>query len=134
MNNHPVILFDGVCNYCNAWVNFFIRHDRKAKLRFAALQSGTGKKLAARYGINEQALNSIVLIENGKAYTKSTAGWKCFRHLDGGWKLFYAFIVVPRFVRDFFYDLISRNRYRWWGRREACMVPDAKVTSRFLSD
>ena len=130
--NPPVILFDGVCNYCNAWVNFFIRHDKKEKIKFAPLQSETGKNLLRKYNVDEKTVDSIVLIENGKSFVKSTAGLRSFSYLDGGWKIFYGLLIVPPFLRNFIYDWIARNRYRWWGKKEQCMIPNENVKSRFV--
>ena len=130
--NNPVILFDGVCNYCNRWVNFYIRHDKKNKLRFAPLQSEKAKELLKKYNINAADLNSVVLIENNKAYVKSSAGLRPFKYLNGLYPVFYSWLIVPAFIRNFFYNIIAGNRYKWWGKKESCMVPTEEVKSKFI--
>jgi len=130
--NNPVILFDGVCNYCNSWVNFYIRHDKKNKLRFAPLQSEKGKELLEKYNFNSSELNSVVLIENNKAYIKSSAGLRPFKYLNGIYPIAIALLIVPAFIRNFFYGIIASNRYKWWGRREVCMIPTEEIKNKFL--
>ena len=125
--NNAVILFDGVCNYCNRWVNFYIRHDKKNKLRFATLQSEIAKELLKKYNINAADLNSVVFIENNKAYVKSSAGLRPFKYLNGLYPFFYSWLIVPAFIRNFFYDIIAGNRYKWWGKKETCMVPTEEM-------
>ena len=131
-SKEPVILFDGVCNFCNYWVNFAIRHDRKKKLRFAPLQGETAGRLLHEFSINPTELSSVILIDNGKAYTQSSAAVRICKHLDGGWKIFYGFIILPKFLRDFFYNIIARNRYKWFGKKETCMIPTPELRERFL--
>jgi predicted DCC family thiol-disulfide oxidoreductase YuxK len=128
-----VILFDGVCNFCNYWVNFAIKRDREKKLQFAALQGETSKKILLPFNIQPTSLSSVILIDNGKAYTQSSAAIRICKYLDGGWKLFYGLIIIPKFIRDFFYNIIARNRYRWFGKKESCMIPTAEVRERFLN-
>jgi predicted DCC family thiol-disulfide oxidoreductase YuxK len=133
MADQPVILFDGVCNFCNGAVNFAIKRDKKAILKFATLQSGMASQLLDKFSLSAVDLNSFVLIENGKVYTRSTAALKVFQYLDGLWPLMYGFIIVPKFLRDVVYKLIAKNRYRWFGIREKCMIPTPEVRSRFLN-
>ena len=132
MHSNPILLFDGVCNLCNRSVQFVIRRDKKKKFRFAALQGVTGKQLLQRYNLPANDLNSFVLIENDKAYTRSAAALRVLRGLRGGWKLFYAFMILPKFLRDSVYNWISRNRYKWFGKKEECMVPTPDLKNRFL--
>lgn len=127
----PIVLFDGVCNYCNRWVNFIIRHDKQKKFRFAALQSNTGKKLLKQYSISEKE-DSVVLIYNEKAHIKSTAGIHIMYHLGSIYSLVFMFIIIPAYIRDFYYDIIARNRYKWWGKKEVCMIPTQDIKDRFL--
>jgi predicted DCC family thiol-disulfide oxidoreductase YuxK len=134
MTSEPIILFDGVCNFCNHWVNFAIKRDKKKKLRFTPLQGETAKRLLPRYHINPTSLSSVVFIDNEKAYTQSSAALRICKHLDGGWKLLYGLIIVPKFIRDFFYNIIARNRYRWFGKKESCMMPPADWKERFLGE
>ena len=136
-----VLLFDGVCNFCNASVNFVIEHDRDGYFKFAPLQSEVGKKLAAEHGIlsatvDEQhsgdAIDSLILIEEGHAHTHSTGALRIARRLGAPWSWLYAFIVVPRPIRDFFYRLLAKYRYRLFGRSDECMIPTPEVRARFL--
>ncbi|HYP50343.1 MAG TPA: thiol-disulfide oxidoreductase DCC family protein [Pyrinomonadaceae bacterium] len=128
-----IVLFDGVCNFCNDTVNFIIRRDRKDSFRFAALQSEIGQKLLRQYDLNAPGIDSVVLIENGRAFTHSTAALKIARRLGGAWQIFSVFQFVPRPARDFFYRLFARNRYRLFGKREVCMMPTPEIKARFLS-
>lgn len=134
MQQKPVILFDGVCNFCNSAVNFAIKRDEKSLLKFAPLQSDEAKKLLASYNLSDQEMSSFVFIENKKSYTRSTAALRVCRHLNNLWPLMYGFIIVPKFIRDEIYNWIARNRYRWFGKKEICMVPTPEVRSRFLND
>ncbi len=133
MNDNPLILFDGVCNFCNYWVNFSIKRDKKKKLRFAPLQGETARKLLSQFGLNPDKLSSVILIEKRKIYTQSSAAFRLCKHLDGAWKLGYGLMIIPKFIRDFFYNIIARNRYKWFGKREECMVPTLEMKERFLN-
>lgn len=132
MQSNPILLFDGVCNLCNRGVQFVIKRDRKKKFRYAALQGHAGQELLRRYQLPANDFNSFVLIENDKAYTRSTAALRVLKELGGGWKLFYALIVLPKFLRDGGYNWIARNRYKWFGKRNECMVPTPDLKARFL--
>lgn len=132
MEETRVILFDGVCNFCNYWVNFAIKRDSKKKLRFTPLQGETAKRLLPQHNINPTSLSSVIFIDNRKAWTQSSAAIRICKHLDGGWKLFYGLIIIPKFIRDFFYNIIARNRYKWFGKKESCMVPAQDLRERFL--
>ncbi len=127
-----VILFDGVCNFCNATVNFVIRHDKRDRFRFAPLQSAAGRALQAEYGLNPDALNTFILVENGQAYERSTAALKVARGLGFPLNMLYVFIIVPRFLRDMVYNFVARRRYKWFGKKDACMVPDERTRRKFL--
>jgi predicted DCC family thiol-disulfide oxidoreductase YuxK len=133
-NDKAIVLFDGVCNFCNGTVNFIIRRDRKDNFRFAPLQSEIGQKLLRQYDLNAPGIDSVVLIENGRAFTHSTAALKIARQLGGAWQIFSIFQFVPRPARDFFYRLFARNRYRLFGKREVCMMPTWEIKARFLSE
>ena len=132
MVENPVILFDGVCNFCNYWVNFAIKRDKNKQLRFTPLQGETAKQLQPKYQLNPTSLSSVIFIDNGKAYTQSSAALRICKYLDGGWKLFYGLIIIPKFIRDFFYNMIARNRYKWFGKKETCIVPTPELSERFL--
>jgi predicted DCC family thiol-disulfide oxidoreductase YuxK len=129
---NSIVLFDGVCNFCNGSVNFIIRNDPEKRFKFAALQSEAGQELRAKYGIGDD-VDSIVLIEDGKAYTHSTAGLRIAKTLGGIWSLGYIGIIVPAFIRDLLYRTFAKNRYRFFGRQEACMLPTPDVRDRFFS-
>lgn len=113
----PVILFDGVCNLCNTSVLFIIQRDPKSKFRFASLQSDFGKAQMLRFGLNNSELNSVLLIKQEILYQKSNAALEIARNLTGGWPLLYGFKIIPAFLRDWIYNWIARNRYRWFGKR-----------------
>ncbi|MGQ0541022.1 MAG: thiol-disulfide oxidoreductase DCC family protein [Blastocatellia bacterium] len=127
-----IVLFDGVCNFCNGSVNFIIEHDKAGFFTFAPLQSEIGEELLAKHGIDKTDTDSVILIEDDKAYTHSTAALRTARKLDGIWSWGFAFIAVPRPIRDFFYKLFAKHRYRLFGRRDTCMVPTPEIRARFL--
>ena len=136
-------MFDGVCNFCNSSVNFVIEHDREGYFKFAPLQSEEGRKLADSTGLilrtpgargdGIRPVDSMVLVENNKAFTRSTAALRIVRRLGFPWSLLYGFIVVPRAIRDYFYDLFAHYRYRLFGKKEECMLPTPEVRGRFLT-
>jgi predicted DCC family thiol-disulfide oxidoreductase YuxK len=128
----PVILFDGVCNLCNSSVNFVIDRDPQGTIYFAPLQSEYARKILEKHQIGME-LNTIVLLEDGKVYDRSTAALRIARLLNGPWPLLYASIVIPRFIRDGVYRWIARNRYRWFGKTQACRVPTPELQARFLA-
>jgi predicted DCC family thiol-disulfide oxidoreductase YuxK len=132
--NHkkPIILFDGVCNFCNAIVNFIIRQDKENVFLFAALQSESGKRLLELYNINWQRSDSFVVIENDKAYMKSNAALKLYAKLPWYWKWTQVFWIVPKFIRDWVYNVVAKNRYRWFGKKDQCVIPSQNVRERFL--
>lgn len=132
IGEHAIVLFDGVCNFCNASVQFILKRDPKGYFRFASLQSDAGRELLAQYHIDPQKNDSIVLIENGRAYLRSTAALRISRRLVAGWPAIYAFMAVPGFIRDGMYDFIAKNRYRWFGRKDQCMMPEPGWQERFL--
>ena len=127
-----IVLFDGVCNFCNASVNFIIERDRKGYFKFAPLQSGIGEALVDKYGIDTSKTDSIIVVEDDKAYTHSTGALRIARHLDGIWSWSYVFIAVPSPIRDFFYKLFAKFRYRLFGRQDTCMMPTPEIRARFL--
>ncbi|ADU31358.1 thiol-disulfide oxidoreductase DCC family protein [Evansella cellulosilytica] len=126
-----IILFDGVCNFCVGSVQFIIKRDKNARYQFASLQSEIGNKLKAEYQIPEN-INSFILIEDNQVFYKSTAALRVCKGLDRGWRAFYPLIIVPRPIRDLFYSLISNNRYKWFGKKESCMIPSRDIRERFL--
>ena len=128
-----IILFDGVCNFCNGSVNFIIDRDKEGYFKFAPLQSEVGQKLLVENGVDKTVTDSVVLIEDGKAYVRTAAALRIARRLSGYWSWFYGFIVVPRFFRDIFYKLFAKYRYKMFGKQEACMMPTPEIRSRFLA-
>ncbi len=132
-NASPLVLFDGVCNVCNAAVNFIIDRDPDARFRFASLQSGRGRALCDSHGLAGD-VSTIVLIEDGAAYTESTAVLRIARRLGAAWPLLYVAIVLPRVLRDALYRYFAANRYRWFGKRETCRIPTPDIRRRFLTD
>jgi predicted DCC family thiol-disulfide oxidoreductase YuxK len=127
------ILFDGVCNLCNGFVQFVIRRDPSGRFRFAALQSPEAAALLRDVGVTAPLPDSVVLVEDGRVYVRSTAALRVARGLTFPWPLAYACIVVPRFIRDRVYDFVAARRYRWFGRRAACMVPTPDLARRFVT-
>lgn len=130
--NKSIILFDGVCNLCNASVNFVIKHDKKAQFLFASFQSDAAKEILLQFNLENLNEDTVILVEGNKVYLKSTAALKIAKQLDGGFKVFYAFFIVPIFFRDWVYSYIAKNRYRWFGKRESCMIPSLELKNRFL--
>jgi predicted DCC family thiol-disulfide oxidoreductase YuxK len=126
----PIIFFDGVCNLCNGAINFIIDHDKKGYFKFAPLQSGVAKKFVPQ-SIMENT-DSIILLESDKIYSKSTAALRVAKKLDGLWKAMYVLIIFPKFIRDYIYDFIAKNRYKWFGKRETCRMPTEDIKNRFL--
>jgi predicted DCC family thiol-disulfide oxidoreductase YuxK len=127
-----VILFDGYCNLCSGSVVFILKRERGDVFRFASLQSEYAQSLLEERGIRDEAPDSIVLFEEDRYYCRSTAALRIARKLRCFWPLLYAFIIIPRFIRDPLYDWIARNRYRWFGKRSACYVPHREVAHKFL--
>jgi predicted DCC family thiol-disulfide oxidoreductase YuxK len=126
-----IILFDGVCNLCNSSVQFILKRDPNGTFKFASLQGETGQALLKKYGLNTDS-NSFVFIENDKIHLKSTAALRVCRKLTGAWRLLAAFLIIPGFIRDHFYGIIAKNRYRWFGKKDSCMLPKPEWKNRFL--
>lgn len=130
--NHPVIFFDGVCNLCNASIQFIIRRDPNSKFRFAALQSKYAENKLDHDLTIAKNLQTLVLVDGDRVMTKSTAALNIAKNLSGVWPLLYAFIILPPFIRHFFYDLIAKNRYKLFGKKEECMIPTPELKALFL--
>ncbi|MFB1097281.1 thiol-disulfide oxidoreductase DCC family protein [Terribacillus sp. JSM ZJ617] len=131
MDSKAIILFDGVCNLCNSSVQFIIKHDKAAYFNFASLQSDLGGQLKETKQIPDNA-DSIILMENGKVYMQSSAILRIARNLDGVWKLAAAALIIPRPIRDMVYRYVAKNRYRWFGKQDQCMLPSPELKERFL--
>ena len=129
---HPVILFDGVCNLCSSVVQFVIRRDKNDVFRFASLQSEFGKKILQKFNLDNSDFSSFILYSNGKIYTKSTGALMVAKNLGAGLKLLYAFIFVPKFIRDFIYSLVAKYRYQLFGKKNECWIPDSRKMIKLI--
>jgi predicted DCC family thiol-disulfide oxidoreductase YuxK len=127
-----VVLFDGVCNVCSAWVQFLIARDPHARFRLASLQSPPGQAILAWCGLPTDEFDTMVFVEGGKAYFKSTAFLRVVRHFPWPWPLLSLAVAMPAFLRDWVYDRVALNRYALFGRREMCLVPTPDIRKRFL--
>jgi predicted DCC family thiol-disulfide oxidoreductase YuxK len=131
--DEPILLFDGVCHFCNHTVQFVIRHDKREKFRFAALQSSSGQKLLKKFDLPTNDFDSFVMITNNTFYTKSTAALQVCLVLGGLWRILYVLKVLPKPLRDGIYTILAKNRYKWFGKEESCMIPSPELRKRFLS-
>lgn len=129
-SDHALVLFDGVCNLCSSSVQLIIKNDRKDYFRFASLQSDLGAALKLQHNITA---DSIVLVEDGQVYTQSSAALTIASRLKGAYPLLYGFMILPRFIRDAVYAWIARNRYRWFGKKEACWIPTPELKNKFIA-
>jgi predicted DCC family thiol-disulfide oxidoreductase YuxK len=132
MQNRHIILFDGVCNFCNFWVNFIIKRDKNDTYQFAAMQSASGQKLLQNFKLNTSDFDTFVLIVNNKHFTKSTAALMISKNLKSIVKLLCPLIILPEPIRDFFYNLIAKNRYKFFGKRDLCRIPTKEESDKFL--
>ena len=130
----PILLFDGHCNLCNAWVNFIVKRDSSSTIRFASLQSLAGRRLLEEHKIDSNYIDSLVLFEEDKFSVSSTAALRILSYLDGWERHLIYLTILPRTFRDLVYRFVAKNRYKWFGRREQCMVPTVKLSKRFLPD
>jgi predicted DCC family thiol-disulfide oxidoreductase YuxK len=133
MSQQSIILFDGVCNLCNSAVNFVIKRDKKNNILFAPLQTETAHKLLANHKLPTGEMRSFIFIEDKNVYMRSTAALKVCRHLSGFWPLMRVFIIVPPFIRDRIYNGIAKNRYKWFGHTNECMIPTPELKAKFLN-
>jgi predicted DCC family thiol-disulfide oxidoreductase YuxK len=130
----PVILFDGVCNLCNSTVLFIIKNDKSSRFAFASLQSTFGQSILAKYELPLSDLNTVLFLNEDQLFTKSNAALEIAKWLDGGWPVLYIFKVIPSGVRNLVYDWVARNRYRWFGKRDVCMIPTPDLKARFIDN
>ena len=130
----PILLFDGHCNLCNAWVNFIIKRDPSSRISFASLQSPAGRRLLENHKIDANYIDSLVLFEEDKFSVSSSAALRILSYLDGWERHLIYLTILPRTFRDLVYRFVANNRYKWFGRREQCMVPTVKLSKRFLPD
>ncbi len=131
-NGRAIVLFDGVCNLCNGAINFILKRDPAGNFAFASLQSEAGQEVLTNYGLSTQNFNTVILVQDGKVYKKSRAALQIAGKLEGGWKLLQVFKVVPAFISDAVYSFIAQNRYRFFGKRDACRLPTPDIRRRFL--
>lgn len=128
-----IVLFDGVCNLCNSSVLYIIKHDKKDQFRFVSLQSELGKQIVKYIGVDPNKTDSIILYEPGRAYYhKSGAALEIARNLSGIFNISLVFNLIPTFLRDPIYDYVAKNRYKWYGKQEQCMIPSPELASKFL--
>lgn len=132
LKHKTILLFDGYCNLCNSSVQFILKHEKNEELYFTSLQSEAGIEILKHYNIDVNKVDSLVLIEHNKAYVKSSAALRASKYLKGLYPLLLSFIIVPLFIRNFVYDFIARNRYKWYGKSDTCMIPDKQISHRFL--
>lgn len=125
-------MFDGVCNLCSSSVQFILKHDKKSQFLFGSLQGNTGQAYLKKFKLPGDIFNSFMLIEGEKLYTRSSGALRMLKHLGNGWQLLYAFIIVPKFIREGIYNFIAKNRYKWFGKKEECWVPTKAFKANFL--
>lgn len=127
-----VVLFDGVCNLCNGAVQFIIKHDKKNIFKFSSLQSDFSQDVLTKNNLSITDFNSFLLLEDQKIYKRSTGALTIVKHLNGLWPLLYGFIIIPPFIRNAIYDWIAKNRYRWFGKKDACLIPTSELKEKFI--
>ena len=132
MPKNSIILFDGVCNFCNRTINIILKYDKHVYFQFAPSQSNAAMGIMQEFGLEENAIASVILIDQEKVYTKTDAVIQIAKHLSGWPKLFRLLKYIPKSIRDFGYDLIAKNRYALFGKKASCMIPDASIRHRFL--
>lgn len=134
LKGKQLILFDGICNFCNDSVRFIMKRDKNDLFRFASIQSELGKKMTQERGIDTQKIDSIILIDIGNAYyLKSTAALQIAKKISGIWPLMAVFLYIPESIRDGLYDFIARNRYTWFGKKEECPLPSLEERNKIIS-
>ena len=131
-DKYQIILFDGVCNFCNASINFIIDHDPEKHFKFAPLQSDFGQKILRQFNKDTEDFDSVILFKNNQLYQKSEAALEITQYLSGFWKYLAIFRILPTFILNFFYDIIAKNRYRIFGKSESCRMPTPDLKERFL--
>ena len=132
LDNKRIILFDGLCNLCDSSVQFIIKRDSRGYFKFASLQSPLGQYMLHKFDLPATQLYSIILIKGNVLFQKSNAALEIVKDLDRLWPVLYIFKIVPRVLRDWIYDIIARNRYSWFGKKDSCMIPTPDLKSRFL--
>ena len=130
--NKKIVLFDGVCNLCSNSVQFILKKDKNNQFLFGSLQGKAGQEYLRKFNLPANTFNSFMLVEDQKLYTRSAAALRMLKHLGGGWSLLYAFIIVPKFIRDGIYNWIAKKRYKWFGKKDACWIPTPALKAKFL--
>ena len=130
--DQPIIIFDGVCNLCEYSVQFIVKHDRQARFKFVSAQSERGKVLQRIYGVDTLQDGTVILLKGDHVYVKSDAAVEIAKDLDGLWRFLYYVKFILKPARDFIYSIISKNRYRWFGKKNECLLPDNNIKERFL--
>jgi predicted DCC family thiol-disulfide oxidoreductase YuxK len=130
--DHAIVLFDGVCNLCTSTVQCIIKRDPHGYFTFASLQSEVGRTLLEEHGLHPDALDTFVLVEGSRCFTRSDAALRVAQHLSGGWALLRVLSLIPKSIRDWGYTILAQNRYRWFGRKETCTIPSRDLLDRFL--
>ena len=133
MTENYIVIFDGVCNFCNGAVNFIIKRDNKDIFKFTPMQSATGQSLIKQYDVMDVGFDTFLLIKNNRCYFRTDAALEITKELSGFWCLFRVFKLLPSPLRDFFYRSLARNRYKLFGKRESCMIPTAELKNKFLN-
>jgi predicted DCC family thiol-disulfide oxidoreductase YuxK len=133
-DKHTIVFFDGVCNLCNQSVLFIIKRDKKEQFKFASLQSTYAKETLKKYNYDTTSLHSLVLLEGEIVHVKSAAVLKILRELTWYGKVLYVFKIIPTPIRDLFYNFIAKRRYKWFGKKEVCMIPSDELKKRFLDN
>ncbi len=131
--HHNIIIFDGICNFCNSSVNFIIERDHKNSFKFAPMQSEIGQQMLAAHNISSDNIDTFLLVKNNEALIKSDAAIAITKELKRPWNHLIILRTIPRPIRDYFYSLIARNRYQWFGKREHCMIPTPELQDKFLT-
>ena len=131
-NEKGIVLFDGVCHLCDGAVRFILKRERAAELKFAPLQSDSGKSLLEKYGYPSAYLDGLILIENNRAHDRSSACLRIAGKLNFPWRLLFPLLIIPKPLRDFIYGIIAAVRYRWFGKKESCCLPTGQDQARFL--
>ena len=126
-----IILFDGVCNFCDRSVQFIIKRDRTALYKFTAIQSDAGQEIITKLNVPPD-IDSLILVENDNCYYQSSAALRISKNLHGGWNLLYFLLIVPKPIRDYVYGIVAKNRYKWFGKKDHCMLPSSEIRNRFL--
>ncbi len=131
--SQSIVFFDGICNLCNASIDFIIKRDFKNQFLVGALQDDFSKEILSGHQVRQDYLDSLVLLDDDRIFYKSTAALKISRELSGLWPIFYPLIFLPKWIRDPIYDFIGKNRYRWFGKKNTCRIPTPEEKAKFLS-